>query len=216
MKRYLLAILLILGLVISCGGSKDITIPNKNVKVDGNVLTFKGKPVTGNIKMNLADKMDGYAGAMSFKEGHLDGLTELKNDKLKQQVKFTVVDGKFDGELIMKDPNQRTDITLDIKNGVIVKYLADVQGIYKYDLNFVNNLANGTMEAQGQKFEFKDGIAKGPQGEEVKLSLDPATGDMTIEALVNGKVIQKQVMPNVLTPQFLETFIFSAIASTNR
>ena len=216
MKRYLLAILLILGLVISCGGSKDITIPNKNVKVDGNVLTFKGKPFTGNIKMNLADKMDGYAGAMSFKEGHLDGLTELKNDKLKQQVKFTVVDGKFDGELIMKDPNQRTDITLDIKNGVIVKYLADVQGIYKYDLNFVNNLANGTMEAQGQKFEFKDGIAKGPQGEEVKLSLDPATGDMTIEALVNGKVIQKQVMPNVLTPQFLETFIFSAIASTNR
>ena len=216
MKRYLLAILLILGLVISCGGSKDITIPNKNVKVDGNVLTFKGKPFTGNIKMNLADKMDGYAGAISFKEGHLDGLTELKNDKLKQQVKFTVVDGKFDGELIMKDPNQRTDITLDIKNGVIVKYLADVQGIYKYDLNFVNNLANGTMEAQGQKFEFKDGIAKGPQGEEVKLSLDPATGDMTIEALVNGKVIQKQVMPNVLTPQFLETFIFSAIASTNR
>ena len=216
MKRYLLAILLILGLVISCGGSKDITIPNKNVKVDGNVLTFKGKPFTGNIKMNLADKMDGYAGAMSFKEGHLDGLTELKNDKLKQQVKFTVVDGKFDGELIMKDPSQRTDMTLDIKNGVIVKYLADIQGIYKYDLNFVNNLANGTMEAQGQKFEFKDGIAKGPQGEEVKLSLDPATGDMTIEALVNGKVVQKQVMPNVLTPQFLETFIFSAIASTNR
>ena len=216
MKRYLLAILLILGLVISCGGSKDITIPNKNVKVDGNVLTFKGKPFTGNIKMNLADKMDGYAGAMSFKEGHLDGLTELKNDKLKQQVKFTVVDGKFDGELIMKDPSQRTDMTLDIKNGVIVKYLADIQGIYKYDLNFVNNLANGTMEAQGQKFEFKDGIAKGPQGEEVKLSLDPATGDMTIEALVNGKVVQKQTMPNVLTPQFLEAYIFSAIATTNR
>ena len=216
MKRYLLAILLILGLVISCGGSKDITIPNKNVKVDGNVLTFKGKPFTGNIKMNLADKMDGYAGAMSFKEGHLDGLTELKNDKRKKQVKFTVVDEKVDEEQKRKEPKQRTDITLDIKNGVIVKYLADVQGIYKYDLNFVNNLANGTMEAQGQKFEFKDGIAKGPQGEEVKLSLDPATGDMTIEALVNGKVIQKQVMPNVLTPQFLETFIFSAIASTNR
>ena len=216
MKRYLLAILLILGLVISCGGSKDITIPNKNVKVDGNVLTFKGKPFTGNIKMNLADKMDGYAGAMSFKEGHLDGLTELKNDKLKQQVKFTVVDGKFDGELIMKDPSQRTDMTLDIKNGAIVKYFADIQGIYKYDLNFVNNLANGTMEAQGQKFEFKDGIAKGPQGEEVKLSLDPATGDMTIEALVNGKVVQKQTMPNVLTPQFLEAYIFSAIATTNR
>ena len=81
MKRYLLAIMLILGLVISCGGSKDITLPNKNVKIEGDVLTFKGKPFTGNIKMNLADKMDGYAGAMSFKDGHLDGLTDLKNDK---------------------------------------------------------------------------------------------------------------------------------------
>ena len=216
MKRYLLAIMLILGLVISCGGSKDITLPNKNVKIEGDVLTFKGKPFTGNIKMNLADKMDGYAGAMSFKDGHLDGLTDLKNDKENQQVKFTVVDGKFDGELIMKDPSQRTDMTLDIKNGVIVKYLADIQGIYKYDLNFVNNLANGSMEAQGQKFEFKDGIAKGPQGQEMKLSLDPATGDMTIEVLVNGKVAQKQAIPNVLTPQFLETFIFRAIATTNR
>ena len=116
----------------------------------------------------------------------------------------------------MKDPSQRTDMTLDIKNGVIVKYLADIQGIYKYDLNFVNNLANGSMEAQGQKFEFKDGIAKGPQGQEMKLSLDPATGDMTIEVLVNGKVAQKQAIPNVLTPQFLETFIFRAIATTNR
>ena len=216
MKRYLLAILLILGLVISCGGSKDITLPNKNVKLEGDMITFKGKPFTGNIKMNLKDKIDGYAGAMSFKEGHLDGLTELKNDKQKQHMKFTVVNGKFDGELIMKDPSQRTDMTLDIKNGVIVKYLADIQGIYKYDLNFVNNLANGSMEAQGQKFEFKDGIAKGPQGQEMKLSLDPATGDMTIEVLVNGKVAQKQAIPNVLTPQFLETFIFRAIATTNR
>lgn len=216
MKRYLLAILLILGLVISCGGSKDITLPNKNVKLEGDMITFKGKPFTGNIKMNLKDKIDGYAGAMSFKEGHLDGLTELKNDKQKQHMKFTVVNGKFDGELIMKDPSQRTDITLDIKSGVIIKYLADIQGIYKYDLSFENNLANGTMEAQGQKFEFKDGVAKGPQGQEIKLTLDPETGDMEMEALVNGQVAGKQTIPNVLTPQYLESFIFRAIATTNR
>ncbi|MCP1225362.1 hypothetical protein [Sebaldella sp. S0638] len=216
MKRYLLAILLILGLVISCGGSKDITLPNKNVKVEGNVLTFKGKPFSGNIKMNLADKMDGYSGAISFKEGHLDGLTDLKNDKQNQQMKFTVTEGKFDGELIMKDPSQRIDITLDIKNGAIVKYLGDIQGVYKYDLNFVDNLANGTMEVQGQKLEFKDGIAKGPQGQEVKLSLDPASGDMEMEASVNGRVAGKQTIPNVLTPQYLESFLFQAIATTNR
>ena len=216
MKRYLLAIMLILGLVISCGGSKDITLPNKNVKIEGDVLTFKGKPFTGNIKMNLADKMDGYAGAMSFKDGHLDGLTDLKNDKENQQVKFTVVDGKFDGELIMKDAKQRTDIVLDIKNGAIVKYLADVQGVYKYDLSFVDKLANGSMEAQGQNFEFKDGIAKGPQGQELKLTLDPESGNMEMEALVNGKVAGKLTIPNILTPQYLESFIFRAIIAANK
>ena len=79
-----------------------------------------------------------------------------------------------------------------------------------------NNLANGSMEAQGQKFEFKDGIAKGPQGQELKLTLDPATGDLAMEVSVNGKVAQKQTIPNVLTPQYLETFIFRAVATTNR
>ena len=63
-------------------------------------------------------------------------------------MKFTVVEGKFDGELVMKDPQQRIDITLDIKNGAIVKYLGDIQGVFKYDLNFTDNLANGTMEVQ--------------------------------------------------------------------
>ena len=166
--------------------------------------------------MNLADKMDGYSGAISFKEGHLDGLTDLKNDKQKQQMKFTVVEGKFDGELVMKDPQQRIDITLDIKNGAIVKYLGDIQGVFKYDLNFTDNLANGTMEVQGQKMEFKDGVAKGPQGQEVKLTLDPATGNMEMEASVNGRVQAKQTIDNILTPQYLESFLFQAIVSTNR
>ena len=115
----------------------------------------------------------------------------------------------------MKDIKQRTDIVLDIKNGAVVKYLADVQGAYKYDLSFVDNLANGTMEAQGQKFEFKDGIAKGPQGQELKLTLDPESGDLTMEAMVNGKVAGKQTIPNVLTPQYLESFLFQSITDTN-
>ena len=131
-------------------------------------------------------------------------------------MKFTVVEGKFDGELIMKDPAQRIDITLDIKNGAIVKYFGDIQGVYKYDLNFKDNLANGTMEVQGQKLTFENGVAKGPQGQEVKLSLDPATGDMEMEASVNGRVAGKQTIPNVLTPQYLESFLFQAIATTNR
>ena len=72
------------------------------------------------------------------------------------------------------------------------------------------------MEAQGQKFEFKDGIAKGPQGQELKLTLDSKSGDMEMELLVNGKVAGKQTIPNILTPQYLESFIFRAIIAANK
>ena len=214
MKKFLLAVIFVFGFVVSF--SIDITLPNKDVKIVEDVLLYKGSSFTGNIIINDEEQNDGYSGIMSFKNGHLNGLTELKKDIENQHVKFTVADGKFDGEFIMKDAKQRTDIVLDIKNGAIVKYLADVQGAYKYDLSFVDNLANGTMEAQGQKFEFKDGIAKGPQGQELKLTLDPESGDLTMEAMVNGKVAGKQTIPNVLTPQYLETFIFRAVTMTNR
>ena len=214
MKRYLLAVIFVFSFVVSF--SIDITLPNKDVKIVKDVLLYKGSSFTGNIIINDEEQNDGYSGIMSFKNGHLNGLTELKKDIENQHVKFTVADGKFDGELIMKDIKQRTDIVLDIKNGAVVKYLADVQGAYKYDLSFVDNLANGTMEAQGQKFEFKDGIAKGPQGQELKLTLDPESGDMLMEALVNGKVAGKQTIPNILTPQYLETFIFRAITAANK
>ena len=215
MKKILLAVIFVFSFAVSFS-SNDIALPNKDVKIVKDVLLYKGSTFTGNIIMNAGEQNDGYSGVLGFKDGHLDGLTDLKNDKENQQVKFTVVDGKFDGELIMKDAKQKTDITFDIKNGAIVKYLADVQGVYKYDLSFVDNLANGSMEAQGQKFEFKDGIAKGPQGQELKLTLDPESGNMEMEALVNGKVTGKQTIPNVLTPQYLESFIFKAVTMTNR
>ena len=213
MKKFLLAVIFVFGFAVSF--SIDITLPNKDVKIVKDVLLYKGSPFTGNIIMNAEDRNDGYVGGISLKNGHLDGLSELKNDRQGQHMKFTVVGGKFDGELIMNDPGQNTYITLNIKKGSIIKYLADVQGVYKYDLNFVNNLANGTMEAQEQKFIFKNGIAKGPQNQELKLTLNPATGDLEMEAYVNGKLSGKQTIPNVLTPQYLESFLFQSITNTN-
>ena len=214
MKKILLAVIFVFGFVISFSNT-DITLPNKDIKVVKDVLLYKNSPFTGNIIMSAEDKKEGYSGAISLKNGHLDGLSELRNDSQGEHVKFTVVGGKFDGELIMNDPSQGVSITLNIKKGAILKYLADVQGVYKYDLSFVNNLANGTMEADGQEFRFKNGIAKGPQGQELKLSLDPVTGDMEMEAYVNGRVAGKETIPNILTPQYLETFLFQAVTSTN-
>ena len=214
MKKILLAVIFVFGFVISFSNT-DITLPNKDIKVVKDVLLYKNSPFTGNIIMSAEDKKEGYSGAISLKNGHLDGLSELRNDSQGEHVKFTVVGGKFDGELIMNDPSQGVSITLNIKKGAILKYLSDVQGVYKYDLSFVNNLANGTMEADGQEFRFKNGIAKGPQGQELKLSLDPVTGDMEMEAYVNGRVAGKETIPNILTPQYLETFLFQAVTSTN-
>ncbi len=213
MKKILLAVIFVFGFAVSF--SIDITLPNKDVKIVKDALLYKGSPFTGNIIMNTEDKKDGYVGGISLKNGHLDGLSELKNDRQGQHMKFTVVGGKFDGELIMNDPGQNTYIMLNINKGAIVKYLADVQGAYKYDLNFVNNLANGTMEVQEQVFTFKNGIAKGPQGQELKLTLNPATGDLEMEAFVNGKTAGKQTIPNVLTPRYLESFLFQSITNTN-
>ena len=214
MKKIILSVIFIFSFAVSFSNI-DITLPNKDVKVVKDVLLYKNSPFTGNIIMNTEDQNEGYSGSISLKNGHLDGMSEMKNDRLGQRVKFTVVDGKFDGELIMNDPDQNTFITLDVKKGAIIKYLADVQGLYKYDLNFVNNLANGTMEVEDQEFRFKNGIAKGPQGQELKLSLDPVTGDMKMEAFVNGKTVGKETIPNILTPQYLETFLFQAVISTN-
>lgn len=216
MKRFLFLIVLMMGLIVSCGGS-DITLPNKNIKVEGDVLTFKGKPFTGKIKVNLADKVQGYNGYISFKEGHLDGVTDLNNEKAKEQVKFTVVEGKFDGEMLMNDPKQGIAMTLNTDKGKITKIVADIQGILTYDLTFTDGLANGSFEIQGQKIEFKDGIGKieGQPGE-AKLTINQETGDMEIESIMNGKSQGKQTIPNQLTPEFLEKFLFQSIISVNR
>ena len=214
MKKFLLAVIFVFGFVISFSNT-DITLPNKDIKVVKDVLLYKNSPFTGNIIMSAEDKKDGYSGAISLKNGHLDGVSELRNDRQGELVKFTVTDGKFDGELIMNDPSQGVSIKKKKKKGAIVQYFADIQGIYEYDLSFVNNLANGTMKADGQEFRFKNGIAKGPQGQELKLSLDPVTGDMEMEAYVNGRVAGKETIPNILTPQYLETFLFQAVTDTN-
>ncbi len=213
MKRILFFMILSLGL-LSCKGTDEITLPDKNIKVENDVLLYKEKPYSGKIKVNLMDKIQGYEGFLNFKEGHLDGLTELKNDKKKQHIKFTIVNGKFDGDVIMNDPEQLVKMQLSVNKGSITKMVADVENSTKYDITFNKGLANGTMEAGGQKLNFKDGMGKlsSPQGDlDLKLSIDEATGDMTVESSINGTSLGKNKIPNQLTPQYLEKFLFTDI-----
>ena len=93
MKRYLLMLVLILGLAVSCM-PKEVTIPNKNLKYEKGEITYKGKaykgivtykgqPYTGKIKTNLKDKVGtGWEGFLTLKDGHLDGVTEIKKENI--------------------------------------------------------------------------------------------------------------------------------------
>ncbi len=218
MKQILFFMILALG-VVSCKGVGEVTLPDKSIKVSNDIVTYKDAPYSGKIRMNLVDKIQGYEGFLTFKEGHLDGVSDIKNENKKQHMKFTIVNGKFDGNIIMNDPEQSIKMDLDINKGVITKMIADVYNTYKYDLTFNKGLANGTMEAEGQKFTFKDGIAKipgAPEGAELKLSMDEATGDMIMENVMNGKSVRQQKIPNQLTPQYLEKVLFVSIQMVNR
>ena len=77
MKKGILIILLVL-MVLSCGTSKKVTLPDKDIKIENETVFFKNEKYTG--KINLKDK-NSVSGFITFKDGHLDGPTELKNDK---------------------------------------------------------------------------------------------------------------------------------------
>lgn len=193
----------------------DISLPDENVKIVNDVLLYKNKPFSGNITVSLSDKEEGYSGSLGFKDGHLDGLTDIRNIEKNQRIKFTVVKEKFDGDLLMKDPEQDIDLTLDIKNGVITKYFGNIQKDYKYDLIFINNRANGSIEIYKEKLKFENGIAKIAKNQQILLTLDPVTGDMEMKASTGGKVQTEQKIPNLLTLEYLESFLFSTINAVN-
>ena len=73
-RRILLTVLMsLLMVVVSYGETpKELEIPNKEIKYKNGALTYKGKPYTGKIVTNLADKASEYEGFVTLKEGHLE------------------------------------------------------------------------------------------------------------------------------------------------
>ena len=92
MKRILLIILLITA-ILSCKDSKELTIPDKDLSYKDGVVLYKGKAYTGKINVKkLNDKEQFEEGFVTLKNGHLDGITELKNEKVGTYFKFNVKD----------------------------------------------------------------------------------------------------------------------------
>ncbi len=208
MKKILFLIVLMLGLV-SCGTPKEIALPNKNLKNENGVITFKGKPYTGKLKANLADKVQGYQGALSLKDGHFEGLSEIKSEKQQMHVKFTVKDGKFDGEVISKMP-QMGETNIIFKDGKLVSEKLNLTNGMNSDLTYTpEGLINGTMEMSGQTFIFKDGVAEFPQGKMIaKIDYEKQILFMTV--MQGDTVIQKIEQP-MLTVSMFEKMLFPVL-----
>ena len=214
-RRILLTVLMsLLMVVVSCGGTpKELKLPNKAVKYENGALTYKGKPYTGKIVTSLADKVSGYEGFITLKEGHLEGQTKISSGKNKEEYEVNVKDGKFDGQYIAKTP-EIGEIAITSEAGALKAMKTAMTNGLKQDLTFdAAGLANGTMEMGAQKFVFKDGKAPvaGHANSFIALKYMKETNSVVTELIQNGKVTQKQDNPLEFDVKTLESQIFPAI-----
>ena len=215
MKKRIFIILLVL-MVLSCGTSKKVTLPDKDIKIENETVFFKNEKYTG--KINLKDK-NSVSGFITFKDGHLDGPTELKNDKKQMYTKFNIVNNQFQGETVIKNADQGINMTVNYNNGKIVKLLGDYSKTVKYDITFVDGLANGWFESEGEKFVFSDGVLTLEEDgitTEVKYYVNQETGDMGMEFFINGKSAGRDEKPNkVFGMEYFRIIAISSILEEN-
>lgn len=203
-------------MVLSCGTSKKVTLPDKDIKIENETVFFKNEKYTG--KINLKDK-NSVSGFITFKDGHLDGPTELKNDKKQMYTKFNIVNNQFEGETVVKNADQGINMTVNYNNGKIVKLLGDYSKTVKYDITFVDGLANGWFESEGEKFVFSDGVLTLEEDgitTEVKYYVNQETGDMGMEFFINGKSAGRDEKPNkVFGMEYFRIIAISSILEEN-
>jgi hypothetical protein len=215
MRRGIFIILVVL-MILSCGTSKQITLPDKDIKIENETVFYKNEKYTG--KVTLKDK-NGDSGFISFTNGYLDGASEIKNDKKQMYTKFNIVNDKFEGETTIKNADQGIDMTVNYNKGKIVRLLGDYSKDVKYDITFVDGLANGWFESEGEKFVFSDGVLTIDEDNiitEVKYYVNQETGDMGMEFFINGKSAGRDEKPNkVFGMEYFRIIALSSILEAN-
>ena len=213
MKRGILLTLLmslLMVVVVSCGGTpKELKLPNKAVKYENGALTYKGKPYTGKIVTSLADKVSGYEGFITLKEGHLEGQTKISSGKNKEEYEVNVKDGKFDGQYIAKTP-EIGEIAITSEAGALKAMKTAMTNGLKQDLTFdAAGLANGTVGKGDQTISYKDGKAPvvGEKNSFVTLKYMKETHSLHREVILNGKITQKRDTPLGFDVKTLESEI---------
>ena len=143
----------------------------------------------------------------------------LKNDKKQMYTKFNIVNNQFEGETVVKNADQGINMTVNYNNGKIVKLLGDYSKTVKYDITFVDGLANGWFESEGEKFVFSDGVLTLEEDgitTEVKYYVNQETGDMGMEFFINGKSAGRDEKPNkVFGMEYFRIIAISSILEEN-
>ena len=210
MKRIIFLMALIFGLV-SFGETVEITIPNENLENKNGVLVYNGVPFSGRIKTASTDEDLGYYASLNLENGHFEGLSEIKNDMERIYVKFTILNGKFDGEVISKVP-QMGETRIVFNEGKLVSENGSFVGGMETNLTYTpEGIINGTMEMNGEKFNFKNGEAKFGQGKIIaKVDYKKQILAMTV---MEGKTVIQKIEQPIMTVSIFEEMLFPVITS---
>ena len=212
MKRILLVILLIT-VMLSCENSGELTIPNKDLSYKDGIVQYKGKAYTGKINMKkLNDKEQYEQGFMNIKNGHLEGVTELKNEMIGTYFKFNVKNGKLDGEYILEHP-KIGDLKMLFEDGQLKKLSGKLPNNINEDLTIdKDGNVNGPFEQDGQKLEFKNGLVD-EDGLKVKMYIDKETGQkMITEVYQDDKTVSKGEAIILFSIKDFETAMLPSVA----
>ena len=190
----------------------EITIPNANLENKNGVLLYKGVPFSGRLKTDSTDEDLGYSGALNLENGHFEGLSELKSEKENIHVKFTVLNGKFDGEVISKVPGMG-EANIIFKDGKLVSEKSNFANGVSSDLAYTpEGVINGVMEMMNdQTFNFKNGEAKLDSGK-IIAKIDYKK-QLLIMTVLNGKTVVQKIEQPLLTVNMFEKMLFPIITS---
>ena len=210
MKKIIFLMVLIFGLV-SFGETMEITIPNENLENKNGVLLYKGVPFSGRLKADSTDEDLGYSGALNLENGHFEGLSELKSEMENIHVKFTVLNGKFDGEVVSKMP-EMGEINIIFDEGKLVSEKFSFIDGPKADFTYTpEGIVNGTMNIEGERVVFKNGEAQFGSGK-IKAKIDYQKQLLIMTVLEGKKVVQKIEQP-ILTVNMFEEMLFPVLTS---
>lgn len=200
MKRLLIFLFLLTG-VMSFSSINEVVINNKALNVENGYVLFNKEKYTGRIHFNLGED----SGYFNLVNGYLDGKTDVNFRGL--ILKFNVVDGYYEGELIKKlRDNERiemffenrelkryainhSDFTLNIKFNTYGKANGEI--IFK-NQNFKDEyFKKFGIKTSENKLVYKNGTVIMGDGKTLKFYIDKNTKKIVEEFYEDNKLIKK-------------------------